>query len=318
MAEVLRMHHAGLFVPKEKMEETIRFYMEVMGYELYYRGKYFDTEYVLLKLHDGTWLEIEDTSDIYPALEKDDRAIFEDVSYVVDDLKGFIRRAEKAGAKVTLPMEEAVFAEETPVYVARIKSPCGEELALMQKKEQESFDGQEDALMERLWACKEMCYDYNHLRPTQFEEQDQLIRKILGKTGEKVMVVAPFWCDMGCNIEVGENFFLNQNAVILDCGKVTFGDNAFIGPNCAFYTTVHPIDAERRNRREESAKPIHIGNNVWLGGGVQVMPGVSIGDNTVIAGGSVVTKNIPANVVAGGVPCKVIREITEEDRTRPL
>lgn len=172
--------------------------------------------------------------------------------------------------------------------------------------------------MNRLWQCKELCYDFNQLRPTQFEEQDALIRRILGKTGEKVVVVAPFWCDIGSNIQVGENFFMNQNGVLLDCGKITFGDNAFIGPNCSFYTTVHPIDAARRNSGEESAKPIHIGDNVWLGGGVTVMPGVTIGNNTVIAGGSVVTKDIPANVVAGGYPCKVIREITEEDKIRPL
>lgn len=134
MAEIIGLHHPGLYVPKEKMEETIRFYVDVMGYELYYRGTYFDTNYVLLKLHDGTWLEIEDISDIYPPLEKDDRGIFEDVSYVVDDLAEFIKMAQDKGAKVTLPIEEAVFAEEKNVYVARIKTPLGEELAFMQER----------------------------------------------------------------------------------------------------------------------------------------------------------------------------------------
>ena len=124
----------------------------------------------------------------------------------------------------------------------------------------------------------------------------------------------PFWCDYGYNITFGENFFANHNLVILDCAKVTFGNNVFIGPNCGFYTAGHPIDFEQRNRGLEYAYPIKVGSNVWFGGGVQVMPGVSIGSNVVIGGGSIVTKDIPSNVIAVGNPCKVIREITEKDK----
>ena len=181
-----------------------------------------------------------------------------------------------------------------------------------------SFNGQEEGLMAKLWKCKEKCFDLNQLRPTQFEERNTLLKELLGKTKGNFMITSPFWCDFGFNIEVGENFFMNQNGVLLDSAKITFGDNAFIGPNCSFYTTTHPIDADRRNSGEEAAYPIHIGDNVWIGGGVQIMPGVTIGNNVVIAGGSTVINNIPDNVVAGGYPCKIIRVITPEDKIRPL
>ncbi|GET06446.1 hypothetical protein SY212_14760 [Ligilactobacillus agilis] len=118
------------------------------------------------------------------------------------------------------------------------------------------------------------------------------------------------------NIELGENFYANHNLVILDGAKVTFGDNVFVAPNCGFYTAGHPLDYERRNAGLEYAYPITVGDNVWIGGGVQVMPGVTIGSNVVISGGSVVTKDIPDNCVAVGNPCKVIRPITEADKTR--
>lgn len=118
------------------------------------------------------------------------------------------------------------------------------------------------------------------------------------------------------NIELGENFYANYNLVILDGAKVTFGDNVFVAPNCGFYTAGHPLDYERRNAGLGYAYPITVGDNVWIGGGVQVMPGVTIGSNVVIGGGSVVTKDIPDNCVAVGNPCKVIRPITEADKTR--
>ena len=162
--------------------------------------------------------------------------------------------------------------------------------------------------------CKDLCYEYNRLRPSQTAEQEELLRKILGNTKTSFCVVAPFWCDYGYNIEIGENFFANHNCVILDCAKVSFGDNVFIAPNCGFYTAGHPIDADRRNAGLEYAYPIKVGDNVWFGGGVQVLPGVTIGSDVVIAAGSVVNRDIPDHVVAGGKPCRVIRPITEADR----
>ena len=155
---------------------------------------------------------------------------------------------------------------------------------------------------------------YNQLHPAQEEEQREILLQLLGKTGENFCITAPFWCDYGYNIVLGENFYSNHNMVILDCAKVTFGDNVFVAPNCGFYTAGHPIDLERRNQGLEYAYPITVGNNVWIGSGVQVMPGVTIGDNVVIGGGSVVVKDIPSDSVAVGNPCKVVRKITEADR----
>ena len=173
----------------------------------------------------------------------------------------------------------------------------------------------EELIAERQKA-KELCYEYNQLRPSDERQQTEIMKRLLGKTSGGFAVIAPFWCDYGYNIEIGENFFANHNTVILDGAKVKFGNNVFVAPNCGFYTAGHPIDAERRNQGLEYAYPITIGDNVWIGAGVQVMPGVTIGSNVVIGGGSVVVKNIPDNSVAVGNPCKVIRGITEADRLK--
>lgn len=164
--------------------------------------------------------------------------------------------------------------------------------------------------------AKELCYDYNHLRPSDKAGQRALMQRLLGSSKEAFCILAPFWCDYGYNIEIGDNFFANHNTVILDAAKVTFGDNVFIAPNCGFYTAGHPIDTERRNQGLEYAYPITVGDNVWIGGGVQVMPGVTIGSNVVIGGGSVVVHDIPDNSVAVGNPCRVIRAITEADKQK--
>lgn len=157
--------------------------------------------------------------------------------------------------------------------------------------------------------AKEQLYDYNRLRPSEQAERTELLKKLLGKTGENLIVEPPFACDYGYNIEVGENFYANVNLVILDGAKVRIGDNAFIAPNVGIYTAGHPLDADRRNKGLEYAYPVTIGNNVWIGAGVSILPGVTIGDNAVIGAGSVVTKDIPANTLAVGNPCKVIRDI---------
>lgn len=172
----------------------------------------------------------------------------------------------------------------------------------------------DQTLLEEREKAKDLCHQYNQLRPSDRASQQEVLKKLLGKTGENFILTAPFWCDYGYNIELGENFYANHNLVILDGAKVTFGDNVFIGPDCGFHTAGHPIDFERRNRGLEYAYSITVGDNVWIGAGVQVMPGVTIGSNVVIGGGSVVVKDIPSNCVAVGNPCKVIRDITEEDK----
>ena len=171
-----------------------------------------------------------------------------------------------------------------------------------------------DGLSEERLENKKRIYRYNHLPPEALEEQDALIRQILGRTGKTVHIEAPFHCDYGYNIEVGENFFANYNLVILDVGRVTIGKNAQIAPNVAIYTAGHPIHPDSRNSGYEYGIPVTIGDNVWIGGNVCVMPGVTIGSNVVIGAGSVVTRDIPDNVIAAGNPCRVIREITEADR----
>jgi len=164
-------------------------------------------------------------------------------------------------------------------------------------------------LIEERIKCRDLCHEYNRLMPSNTEQQREIIKKLFGKTKKTFTITAPFWCDYGYNIEVGENFYVNHNCVILDAAKVLFGDNVFIAPNCGFYTAAHPLDVEQRNKGLEFAKPIKIGNNVWIGAGVSVLPGVSIGDNSVIGAGSVVNRDIPANVVAVGNPCKVIKAV---------
>ena len=150
---------------------------------------------------------------------------------------------------------------------------------------------------------------YNKIKKTKSKKREKLIKQIFGKTGEHVSVETNFWCDYGYNISVGENFYMNHNCIILDCEKVEFGDNVFVGPSSGFYTAGHPIDAELRNTGTLLNKPIKVGNNVWIGGNVVVLQGVTIGDNVVIGAGSVVTKDIPSNTVAYGNPCRVVKEI---------
>lgn len=154
---------------------------------------------------------------------------------------------------------------------------------------------------------------FNNTTEEQIEYRTQLLKELFESTGESLYIEPPFRCDYGSNITVGNNFYANFDCIILDVAKVTIGDNVFFAPRVGVYTAGHPIDAGVRNTLLEFGKPVTIGNNVWVGGNVVINPGVTIGNNVVIGSGAVVTKDIPDNVIAAGNPCRVLREITEED-----
>ena len=162
--------------------------------------------------------------------------------------------------------------------------------------------------------AKILLQQYNNTDVLETEKRNKIIKQLFGKIGKNYYIEPPFYCDFGQNTYVGENLYINTNAIFLDVAKITIGDNVMLGPRVGLYTAGHPLDPIVRNTQLEFGKEIHIGNNVWIGGSSVVCPGVSIGDNTVIGAGSVVTKDIPANCVAVGNPCKVLRQLTNEDK----
>ncbi len=174
----------------------------------------------------------------------------------------------------------------------------------------EIYDANNDPhLIAERMECKEVCRAYNALPPSDMAGRLKMLVGLLGSVASELLIEQPFLCDYGYNVHVGKNFYANFNLVILDEAPVTFGDNVFVGPNCGFYTAGHPINAAERNKGLEYARPITIGNDVWFGAQVAVLPGVTIGDNCVIGAGSVVTRDIPSNSVAAGNPCRVIKQI---------
>ena len=161
--------------------------------------------------------------------------------------------------------------------------------------------------------AKSITRQINATLETQREERKRLAKELFAEAGEGAYIEPPFYCDFGFNTRVGKNFYCNYDCVFLDCGKITIGDDVMLGPKVALYAVSHPIDPAVRSTGFDYPAPITIGANVWIGGSTVVCPGVTIGENTVIGAGSVVTKDIPANVVAAGNPCRVIRPITAED-----
>lgn len=157
-------------------------------------------------------------------------------------------------------------------------------------------------------------YQYNHAHYNNHKLRDELIKEILGGYKDKLKITPPVYFDYGKHTFVGNNFYANFDCIFLDVNTITIGDNVMFGPRVGLYTAGHPIDKDIRIEGLEYGLPITIGNNVWIGGNVVVMPGVHIGDNTIIGSGSVVTKDIPSDVIAAGNPCKVIRKITTEDK----
>ncbi len=171
-------------------------------------------------------------------------------------------------------------------------------------------DKQLDA--ERL-SAEDLVTQYNQAGPQETDKRNAVLKKLLGSQKENIFIKQPFYCDYGYNIHIGADFFSNFNFTILDEATVTIGDNVLVGPNVSIYTVNHAVNIEKRNAGIEYAKPVSIGNNVWIGGNVVILQGITIGDNSIVGAGSVVTKSVPANVVAAGNPCKVIRELTDQD-----
>jgi acetyltransferase-like isoleucine patch superfamily enzyme len=189
----------------------------------------------------------------------------------------------------------------------------------MQTEKEKSLNGKlykagDTELFTARQNTKELIFRFNSLPPSEVNSRNEIIRKLFCKTGENFIIEPPFHCDYGSNISIGNNFYSNFNLIILDCARTEIGDNVLIGPNVGIYAAGHPVHKELRLLEYEFSFPVSIGNNVWIGGSVVINPGISIGDNSVIGSGSVVTKDIPANVVAAGNPCRIIRDITDRDK----
>ena len=163
--------------------------------------------------------------------------------------------------------------------------------------------------------AKELIFEFNNFPPSKIKERHQLIKPLFAKTSGAFHIEPPFRCDYGFNIEIGKNFYANYNLTVLDAAKVKIGDHVMIGPNVSLICVNHPIDRIYRAEGYEISKGIIIEDHVWIGANVNVNPGVTIGANSIIGSGSVVTKNIPENVIAVGNPCKVLRQITAQDKS---
>ena len=173
---------------------------------------------------------------------------------------------------------------------------------------------QELELQEERIHCKEVMFEYNNTHPRETERRKELMCSILGSHGDKFFFEPPVRMCYGNHVHIGQYFYANFNLVLVDDGEIFIGDDVMIGPNVTICTTGHPVYPLYREMGAHYARPIHIGNKVWIGAQSVVLPGVTIGDNTVIGAGSIVTRDIPPNVVAVGNPCRVMREITEHDK----
>lgn len=179
----------------------------------------------------------------------------------------------------------------------------------------EVYDSRDPELLERYYIARELLLEFNQINSRNLDRKSEILHELLGETGKGVWIEAPFFCDYGENIRLGKNTFLNFNCLLLDDNLITIGKNGLIGPNVQIYTAYHPLSAEERiiadpeERYLTQTKPVHIGDNVWIGGNTLIMPGVTIGNNVTIGAGSLVTKNIPDNCLALGSPCRVVREI---------
>ena len=180
----------------------------------------------------------------------------------------------------------------------------------------EIYSAVDPDLVRELNEVRDVVHQYNALPPSAQQQKRALLKALLGHIADdEFIIVQPFYCDYGQQISVGRRFFANFNFTVLDEARVTIGDDCFIGPNVSIYTACHSTDPAERNQRREWARPVTIGHNVWIGGSVTILPGVTIGDNVTIGAGSVVVRDIPADCIAAGNPCRVVRKIGENENT---
>lgn len=172
-----------------------------------------------------------------------------------------------------------------------------------------------DDLFQRRRTAKKLYSAYNKTEDDQLKERENILSSLLNSIGSKVWIEQDFRCEFGKNISIGDNVYINYGCIILDCAQITIGDDTLLGPNVGIYAANHAIDVEERVKGGCYGKPIHIGNRVWIGGDSKLLAGVTIGDESIIGAGSVVTKSIPSGVIAVGNPCKVLRKITDADKT---
>jgi acetyltransferase-like isoleucine patch superfamily enzyme len=185
----------------------------------------------------------------------------------------------------------------------------------------EYFDCHSAVFLEYKARARQILAQYNALPYGNIDEKYALLKTLFGNTGDNVSVGQPFICDYGCNIHTGDNVSINMNCTFVDCNRITLGNNVLIAPNVQIYTSTHPVELRERLQPkladgkeyvcQTCARPVTIGDGCWIGGGVIILPGVTVGSGTVIGAGSVVTRDIPADCVAAGNPCKVLRNINE-------
>ena len=177
------------------------------------------------------------------------------------------------------------------------------------------YDPNTDDLISEQLQLNDIVAQYNSLLPTQMEEKDKLTYRIFGSRGKNIYLESPFYTNWGGrHVFIGDNFYSNHCATFIDDGNIYIGDNVMLGPNVTLITAGHPVAPELRLKGLQFNKDIHIGNNVWIGAGANILPGISVGDNCVIGAGSVVTKDIPSNCVAVGNPCRILRQIGDHDK----
>jgi len=317
----------------EDQNRALAFYTEILGFvkkKDVSKGEFKWITVVSKENRDGVELLLE--PNIHPAAKTYQEAIYADgipaASFTVKDIYGTYQKLIGKGVSFSVaPVKHG------PVTYAILDDTCGNLIQLSQDKRTQKTDASEgtkentnktekdkmiagelynpsdEELISDRKKARHLIYAYNQTEDGEVEKRTQLLRELFGSIGKQMVVEPNFHCDYGYNIHIGENFYANFNCVILDVCPVHIGDNCMFGPAVQIYTATHPLDSKERNSGREYGKETVIGNNVWVGGGAIINPGINIGDHVVIASGSVVTRDVQSNVVVGGNPAKIIRNL---------